>query len=104
MARHKLTLVLATGVRWLCMIAVVFWSMLAAQSQPVVYAAGEFTDIGAALAGVMSSSVAWGDYDNDGDLDILMTGASSAGGGSGLAKIYRNDNGGVFTDIGASLT
>ncbi len=36
--------------------------------------AGAFTDVGAGLAGVDQGSVAWGDYDNDGDLDILLTG------------------------------
>ena len=35
---------------------------------------GVFVDIGAGLAGVNYGSVAWGDYDNDGDLDILLTG------------------------------
>jgi hypothetical protein len=55
---------------------------------------GSFIDINAPLLGVEGDS-AWGDYDNDGDLDILLT-------GSGFSKIYRND-GGTFTDINASL-
>ncbi len=61
---------------------------------------GVFTDIGAALTGGRLSSVAWGDYDNDGDLDILLTGDT---GSAGFAKVYRNDGGGVFTDVGENL-
>ena len=38
-----------------------------------------------------NGSVKWGDYDNDGDLDILI-------GGQAKAKIYRNDGNNVFTD------
>ncbi|RIK75033.1 hypothetical protein DCC62_14105 [candidate division KSB1 bacterium] len=64
-------------------------------------AAAQFTDISAGLTGVFSSSVAWGDYDNDGDLDILLTGF--ANGNIRTAKVYQN-NAGVFTDIGAGLT
>jgi hypothetical protein len=61
-----------------------------------------FTDIGAGLTGVYQSSVAWGDYDNDGDLDILLTGYPPAGGR--IAKVYRNDGGpSGFSDIGAGL-
>jgi uncharacterized repeat protein (TIGR01451 family) len=60
---------------------------------------GVFVAIDAAFTGVSYSSVAWGDYDNDGDLDILLTG--SFGGGS-VAKVYRN-TGGAFVDIGAGL-
>jgi transposase IS200 family protein/VCBS repeat protein len=45
--------------------------------------------------------VARGDYDNDGDLDILLTGYSGSG---DVAKVYRNDGGGVFTDTQAGLT
>lgn len=60
---------------------------------------GTFTEIGTNLPGMTDGSLAWGDYDNDGDLDILMTGWS---GSSEVSKVYRNDNG-SFTDISASL-
>ncbi|MBK7028482.1 MAG: VCBS repeat-containing protein [Bacteroidales bacterium] len=35
---------------------------------------GSFININAGLTGIDNSSVAWGDYDNDGDPDILATG------------------------------
>ena len=59
----------------------------------------EFSEISTNLEGISSSSAAWGDYDNDGDLDILMTGNSSSG---SISKIYRNDSG-VFSHINAGL-
>jgi hypothetical protein len=59
-----------------------------------------FTEIDAGLTGVRASSVAWGDFDNDGDLDILLTGNSDTG---RISKIYHNDNG-IFTDINSGLT
>jgi predicted nucleotidyltransferase len=62
---------------------------------------GTFTDINAGLTGVYRSSVVWGDYDNDGYLDILLTGNSTTG---SIAKIYRNNANGTFTDINAGLT
>jgi|GEM_PF-1386768 len=61
---------------------------------------GIFTEINAGLTSVSLSSVAWGDYDNDGDLDILLAGTTGTG---YISKIYRNDSG-VFTDISAGLT
>ncbi|MBP8291398.1 MAG: VCBS repeat-containing protein [Caldilineaceae bacterium] len=54
--------------------------------------------LGVTFPGVYFSSVAWGDYDNDGDLDVLLTGYN----GSYLTKVYRN-NGGSFVDSGVSL-
>jgi hypothetical protein len=53
------------------------------------------------LPGVENGDAAWGDYDKDGDLDILITGLSGSG---PLSKIFRNDNNGsAFVDIAASL-
>ncbi|MFN0158615.1 MAG: FG-GAP-like repeat-containing protein [Bacteroidota bacterium] len=60
---------------------------------------GSFIEINAGLVNVMGSSAEWGDYDADGDIDLLLTGSSSIG---IVAKVY-NNNGGAFTDIGASL-
>ena len=64
---------------------------------------GAFTAINAGLQGMWKSSLAWGDYDNDGDLDLLLSGRTSEDINSGVTKIYRNDGEGVFTDIGAEL-
>ncbi|MDI6767022.1 MAG: FG-GAP-like repeat-containing protein [Bacteroidota bacterium] len=55
------------------------------------------------LTGVYYSSTAWGDYDIDGDLDILLTGYTGTG-SSGISKIYQNTGDG-FTEVYAgSLT
>ncbi|MDZ4121308.1 MAG: FG-GAP-like repeat-containing protein, partial [Candidatus Cloacimonadaceae bacterium] len=58
-----------------------------------------FTNISADLVGGTSS--AWGDYDNDGDLDLLLTGSDFFG--EGFSFLYRNDGNGVFTEIQAGL-
>ncbi|NBC15948.1 MAG: hypothetical protein GVY18_01390, partial [Bacteroidetes bacterium] len=40
----------------------------------------------------------WGDYDNDGDLDLLLTGIRRVP-QAFLAQIYRNEGGGAFTKL-----
>ena len=60
---------------------------------------GIFTDINVGLYGLSGSCAAWGDYDDDGNMDILITGWD---GTQGNAMIYRND-GGVFTYLNAGL-
>ena len=59
---------------------------------------GTFSDISAGITGVRNGSVAWGDYDNDGDLDILLTGRV----GYVISRVYEN-NSGTFSDINAGL-
>ncbi|MHC4756679.1 MAG: LamG-like jellyroll fold domain-containing protein, partial [Planctomycetota bacterium] len=58
------------------------------RNDPSTGSGRDFNDISAGLTGVRYSSVAWGDYDNDGDLDILLTGIASSGGP--ISRIYRN--------------
>lgn len=62
--------------------------------------AGAFTEIAAGLVPVELGATAWADYDNDGDLDLLITGREA--GSQKNARIYRNDAG-QFTDIAAPL-
>jgi hypothetical protein len=61
--------------------------------------AGEFTNINAGLTGIYNSAVAWGDYDNDGDLDIIACGRN---GSNSKTFIYQN-NEGAFTQLEAGL-
>ncbi len=63
--------------------------------------AGTFMEIATTLPAIRSGATAWGDYDNDGDLDVLLAGMSAAG--AYLAGVYRNDGGAVFTDVAAGL-
>jgi hypothetical protein len=55
-----------------------------------------FTDItadaGVALEDSLTESVAWGDYDSDGDDDLYLT-------VNGPNHLFRNDGGGRFTDV-----
>ena len=46
--------------------------------------------------------MAWGDYDNDGDLDILLTGGYASSSGD-ISRIYCNDGSDTFTHT-VSLT
>ncbi len=50
---------------------------------------GLFTDIHAGVIGLYMSDGHWGDYDNDGDLDIVISGMSNNYGF--ISRVYRND-------------
>ena len=55
-----------------------------------------FDDPGPVLTGLYLCSLAWGDCDNDGDLDLAVAGFD---GGGSMTKIYANDGAGVFTAL-----
>lgn len=59
-----------------------------------------FTAINTNLLGATYGDLDWGDYDNDGDLDIAIVGYTNNS--LRISKIYRNNTGG-FQDINAGL-
>ncbi len=61
---------------------------------------GTYSPTGIQITPVRDGSIRFGDFDNDGDLDILISGESKNG---PVTKIYRNDRDGRFTEIDAGL-
>jgi hypothetical protein len=63
---------------------------------------GTFTDIVATTPMTEAGDphgAAWGDYDNDGDQDLLQSVGGRAGHGPNPQKLYRSDGDGVFVDV-----
>lgn len=59
-----------------------------------------FVKINVNIPGIKDGSVEWGDFDGDGDQDILITGQEK---GKAVSRIYRNDRKNRFTNINANL-
>ena len=55
-----------------------------------------FTELTTGVIGVSQGSAVWGDYDQDGDLDILISGWNTYG---NAAKVYQNKGDDVFRDV-----
>ena len=66
---------------------------------------GTFTAIDAGLPGVNNNAVAWGDFDSDGWLDILITGTTNGAASGGTTQFWRNNGNGTFSYVaGTGLT
>jgi hypothetical protein len=59
----------------------------------------DVTEAAGLLAYSPSQAAAWGDFDNDGWLDLYVAAESSAAAGSHPARLYRNNRDGSFTDV-----
>ena len=71
-------------------------------AQKVPAALPTFTDVAGpmnAAAPGYGTSVAWGDYDNDGDLDLYVVNLGPGGGGQ--ANVLLRNDGSTFTDVSA---
>ncbi len=60
---------------------------------------GVFTNSGVVLPQLVKSAAVWGDYDNDGDLDLLIAGQTGSVAANSVTKLFRNDGNGVFTEV-----
>lgn len=81
--------------------AIICGQTLLSMDSTVVYInnSGTFVDSGAAFPSRVSSSISFGDYDNDGDLDILLTGGTIADVSTGFMQIFRNEGSFIFTPV-----
>ncbi len=61
---------------------------------------GNFSLISTNIVPVWDGFADWGDYDLDGDLDLLISGRSAQG---PLSKVYRNDRNNRFIEINAGI-
>src|SRR5207237_2724837 len=61
---------------------------------------GSFTAIPKALPVIGAGAAAWGDFDNDGKLDIVTAGIEANG---SVTRLMRNNGDGTFTEVAANL-
>ena len=66
-----------------------------------LHAADVFTKVTAEPGGVVGNStgVAWGDYDNDGFIDLFVAQRGPGGSGSASQSLYHNNTDGTFSRV-----
>lgn len=79
-------------LRWLVAVSLTILASLGDQAADTV-----FTRVAAPFLGVNDGAMAWGDYDNDGWLDVIVTGNS---GKNAKTVLYHNNGDGSFSRTG----
>ena len=64
---------------------------------------GQFIEIPQFFTGADNASAEWGDYNNDGKMDLIVTGSLIGGYNNPCTKLYRNEGNNVFSVVNAGL-
>jgi hypothetical protein len=64
---------------------------------------GQFTIVKSLEFPVSSGAVNWGDYDHDGDPDLLVNGQNGSAGPPAVTTLYKNDGNDIFIPVASGL-
>lgn len=62
---------------------------------------GTFSEITTGIIGLYESDAAWADFNNDGWIDIIVSGANSSN--TAYTKLYKNNGDSTFTEVSAGF-
>ena len=65
----------------------------------------QFEEVNISLAGVWNGSSAWGDFNNDGKIDLIISGKDNIDNNvfTPVTRLYKNEGNGSFTEVTANI-